>query len=177
MINVRPPSGPILVDTASALRRASERTSSGTLSACSSSSSIPEMITSGARPAACSVRSRAGEAEARISRGRGGGIRWSEPRQRSTQRVQAQGPEVQRIGVELAQVEVGSLPPPGIAAGLQPDSLADLVRRRLPRPAQVAIELEPQRRLVDRAVLHHELVAGRRRPPLARTKVPGVAGR
>src|SRR5690606_19358735 len=54
-----------------------------------------------------------------------------------------------------------------VVAGLEPDPLANLVRGRLPRPAEVAVELEPQLLIRHRAVSPHEAPAELRRPSLA----------
>ena len=74
--------------------------------------------------------------------------------------------EVERGPVERLQVEVGALALLRVGPGLQPDALPDLVRRRLSRPAQVAVELEPEDLVGRRDVGAHELPAQLGRPPL-----------
>src|SRR5262245_32321242 len=68
----------------------------------------------------------------------------SEPVERGLQRVETERAQVQGLPVELLQVERGTLAGLGVLAGLQPDPLADLVRRGLARPTQVAVDLEAQ---------------------------------
>src|SRR3954454_19600875 len=84
----------------------------------------------------------------KAARRRPGGLFWrqwikrSEPVQRLPERVQPQRAEVQGLPVEHLEVEVGAPAGLRIIPGLQPDPLADLVRRGLTRPAQVALPLE-----------------------------------
>src|SRR4051812_22141067 len=64
--------------------------------------------------------------------------------ERCPQRVEPDRAEVEGGGVELLEVELGALVRFHLVPGLQPDPLPDLVRRRLTRPAEVAVDLEPQ---------------------------------
>src|SRR5262245_49326869 len=66
----------------------------------------------------------------------------SEPAQGRLQRVEPDRAQVERGGVERLQVERRTLAGPHLVARLQPDPLAHLVGRCLPRPAQVAVDLE-----------------------------------
>src|SRR3954451_11244706 len=68
-------------------------------------------------------------------------------KQRRSQHVEPDGPEVERSPVELAQVEGVTLTAADLVAQVEPGPLADLVGDRLARPAQVALELEPQLRI------------------------------
>src|SRR4051812_2354130 len=63
------------------------------------------------------------------------------------QNVQPDRADVERPAVEGLEVERVALPGPGVVAQLQPEPFADLVRRRLPGPAEVAVELEAQEAL------------------------------
>src|SRR6266568_9602000 len=56
-----------------------------------------------------------------------------------TQRVQAHGAQAERLGVEVLEAEGTSGPGLGFFPGLEPDSLAELVGRDLPGPAEVAV--------------------------------------
>src|SRR6478735_10136580 len=90
--------------------------------------------------------------------------------ERAAQHVEADGPEVQRALVEGLDVERLAAALGRRArrvAGLLPQTLADRVRRRLARPAEVAVELEAHERL------GHVDVGPQERPGLVR--VPGPA--
>src|SRR5690349_9703115 len=91
--------------------------------------------------------------------------------------VEAQRAEVERVRVEPAQVERRALTGLGLVAGLEPDALADLVRRRLAGPAQVAVQLEAQHLVADAAVRAQELPAQLGRPPLTRVEAERVVPR
>ena len=90
-----------------------------------------------------------------------------QPGKARLQHVEAHGTEVEGVAVEALQVEVRALARLGLVARPQPDPLADLVRRRLPRPAEVAVQLEAQVLVRHPAVGAHELPAQLRGPPLA----------
>src|SRR4051794_13498034 len=64
--------------------------------------------------------------------------------ERLPERVQAERPELQRVAVERLEVEFGPFAGLRVLSRLQPDPLAHLVRRCLPRPPQVTVELEAQ---------------------------------
>ena len=83
--------------------------------------------------------------------------------------VQAYGADVQGLGVERLEVEAG----PGFELGpdLLPEPLAHLVGRGLPRPAEVAGELELQLPLADVQVGLEELEALVRR---SRCRIPSA---
>ena len=95
--------------------------------------------TSGSTPAARSVASRAGEAEAEDQPGHEiaapapacSGSRPSEPRSSAARWNAFRSKSAPWRALR-------------VVAGLQPDPLADLVRRRLARPAEVAVDLEAQ---------------------------------
>src|SRR5690606_24112821 len=65
--------------------------------------------------------------------------------------------KVQSVGVELLEAEVLALAGRVLLAGGHPQPLADLVRRRLPGPAEVAVALEAEHLVLDAAVGPHEL--------------------
>ena len=62
------------------------------------------------------------------------------------QRVEPDAAEVERRRWNALRSNASPSRARRLVAGLQPDPLADLVRRRLPRPAEVAVELEAQER-------------------------------
>src|SRR5690242_1727009 len=101
----------------------------------------------------------------------------SEALERVAQRVQPERAQVERGAVELLEVEVRALAPLRVLARLQPEPLADLVRRGLPGPAQVPVELEPQVLVRYPAVRAKELPAKLRGPPLAGVEAEGVVPR
>src|SRR5580698_8836071 len=76
---------------------------------------------------------------------------------RVLERVQTDAAEVQRLLVERLRVECRTLSRLVLVADLLPDALADLVRRRLPRPAEVAVDLECDEFRRDVHVLRHEV--------------------
>src|SRR5262249_29121155 len=57
------------------------------------------------------------------------------------QRPESHAAQVERIGVELLQVEGGAVALARVGAGLEPDPLADLVADGLARPTEVTIDL------------------------------------
>ena len=59
----------------------------------------------------------------------------------ASQRVEAHAAELQRLGVERLGVEVVAVAGSRRVATVDPDPLADLVARRLARPAEVAVDL------------------------------------
>src|ERR1700710_939881 len=73
------------------------------------------------------------------------------------QHIEADRTDVQGSAVEGRQVEGRPLLGPGVLAQLQPEPLADLVRGSLPRPAQIALQLEQADVLAHRAVGAQEL--------------------
>src|SRR5690606_37000329 len=101
----------------------------------------------------------------------------SEAGERRLQRVEPERAEVERVSVELLEAERRALARLGLLAGLQPDPLADLVRRRLTRPAEVAVELEAEELVGHPAVRPHELPSELRRPPLPRVEAERVVSR
>src|SRR5207248_9871730 len=88
-------------------------------------------------------------------------------RQGLTQRVQAHGAQAERPGVEVLEAEGTSGPGFGFFPGLEPDSLAELVGRDLPRPAEVAVQFEVQPLLVPAGVGPQELPGDLSVPALA----------
>src|SRR5882762_4901641 len=64
------------------------------------------------------------------------------------QHVQADAADVESSAVECLEIEGIAVSGANVVAKLQPPPLADLVGRRLPRPTQIAVQLEPQARLV-----------------------------
>src|SRR5579885_2428985 len=66
---------------------------------------------------------------------------------RLAQGVEAHPSDVQGPAMEVLQRERRAFPLLDLVAQLHPEPFADLVRRRLPRPAEVAVELEAQPRL------------------------------
>src|SRR5699024_10231242 len=64
--------------------------------------------------------------------------------ERGAQGVQPDATDVERATVEGPEVEGCPLTSRRLLAHLQPEALADLVARRLPGPAEVAVELEAQ---------------------------------
>ena len=91
-------------------------------------------------------------------------------REEAGERVEAHATELQGLGVERLQVERGPVAGLGGVAALQPDPLADLVRRSLSRPAEVAVELVGAvGRIGDRAG-EQELEAELGCPALARVE-------
>src|SRR6185436_10131182 len=93
------------------------------------------------------------------------------------QDVEADGAEVEVVAMEDLEIEGRALARLRRVARREPDPLPDLVRRRLPRPAQVAVELEAQILVRDPAVRPHELPAQFRRPPLAGVEGERVVAR
>src|SRR5437764_718552 len=90
----------------------------------------------------------------------------SETRELVAQWAEAHAAEVERVAVELLQVEVRAVPSLGIGPGFQPHAFADLVADGLAGPAEVAVDLAPHE--VDRlaAALDHERQRELRRPRL-----------
>src|SRR3954452_5767245 len=108
------------------------------------SSSTLETRTTGSTPAATSVARRAGDADASTTIVMTG---VSCREQGRPQHVETDGAEVEGPAVEVAQVEAVALADADLLAQVEPRPLADLVGDRLARPPEVALELEPQRRV------------------------------
>src|SRR5687768_3039107 len=70
------------------------------------------------------------------------------------QRVEAHRTEGERVTVESAQREAGTELSLTRAARLAPQPRTDLEGKRLPRPAEVAIHLEPRQRRLDESEVH-----------------------
>src|SRR6185437_1786819 len=99
--------------------------------------------------------------------GRGRGRENLQPGQRRLERVEAEAAERERLAVELLEVERRALARLRVRAGLKPDPLAQLVGRRLARPAEIAVELEAQHLVADPHVRAQELPGQFRVPGLA----------
>src|SRR4051794_15802501 len=95
----------------------------------------------------------------------------SEPAQLLGQRAEPQRAEVEDGAVPGLEVEAGAVPGPSVLAAGEEHPLADLVHRRLARPAEVAVQLVGAHRVVHGAVLAEE-VRGRLVAP-ARTDAGG----
>src|SRR4051812_31800972 len=74
--------------------------------------------------------------------------------QEVAQRPQTDAAHRERLAVERAQV--GPVRGGPVVAELLPHALPDLVGRGLPRPPEIAVDLEPDERLVHVDVLGHE---------------------
>src|SRR5262249_53170147 len=100
-----------------------------------------------------------------------------QPGERLPHRVAGERAEAERSPVGRLQDEVRTLASLDLVAGLEPDPLTDLVRRRLGRPAEVAVDLEDDGGVVHPAVLPHELQPQLAGPALARVEAERVVAR
>src|ERR1700684_972873 len=83
--------------------------------------------------------------------------RPSDPGQRRAERVKTHGAQAERPGVEVLEAEGPAGPRPGVLPGLQPDPLAEPVRRGLTGQAEAAAQLGAELPFVPAGVGAQEL--------------------